>query len=112
MVKKGLLFITIICLMLSSKCATAQLSQGSNIQIKNSEVFSYPYDKVWKDVSNVERTAFESFLCLALLYVSRSEDQKGRLGFHAVFILILVYNLFFMIQSNLFHAGLLWLFKS
>lgn len=74
--------------------------------------FCLSYDKVWKDVSNVERTAFESFLCLALLYISRSEDPKGRLRFHAVFILILVYDLFFMIRSNLFHAGLLWLFKS
>ena len=73
---------------------------------------SLSFDKVWKDVSNVERQSYESFLCLMLLFASRPADNKGRIAIYAGVGVVLIYDLFFMIRTTMFHAGLTWLFKT
>ncbi len=73
---------------------------------------SLSFDKVWKDVSNVERQSYESFLCLMLLFASRPADNKGRIAIYAGLGIVLIYDLFFMIRTTMFHAGLTWLFKT
>ncbi len=72
---------------------------------------SLSFDKVWKDVSNVERQSYESFLCLMLLFASRPQDNKGRIAIYAGLAVLLIYDLFFMIRTTMFYAGLTWLFK-
>jgi hypothetical protein len=73
---------------------------------------SLSFDKVWKDVSNVERQSYESFLCLMLLFASRPADNKGRIAIYVGVGVVLIYDLFFMIRTTMFHAGLTWLFKT
>jgi hypothetical protein len=73
---------------------------------------SLSFDHVWKDVSNVERQSYESFLCLMLLFASRPADNKGKIAIYAGLGVVLIYDLFFMIRTTMFHAGLIWLFKS
>jgi hypothetical protein len=72
---------------------------------------SLSYNKVWADVSNVERQSYESFLCLMLLFASRPADNKGRIAIYAGLGVVLIYDLFFMIRTTMFYAGLTWLFK-
>lgn len=72
---------------------------------------SLSYKKVWTDVSNVERQSYESFLCLMLLIAIRPADNKGRFAIYAALGIVLIYDLFFMIRTTMFHAGLIWLFK-
>ena len=72
---------------------------------------SLSFAKVWADVSNVERQSYESFLCLMLLFASRPADNKGRIAIYAALGVVLIYDLFFMIRTTMFHAGLMWLFK-
>ena len=72
---------------------------------------SLSYNKVWADVSNVERQSYESFLCLMLLFVSRPADNKGRIAIYVGLGVVLIYVLFFMIRTTMFYAGLTWLFK-
>jgi hypothetical protein len=69
------------------------------------------WTKVWRDVSNVERQSYESFLCLALLFASRPADNKGRNVIYACVALVLIYVTFFMIRTDMLYAGLIWLLK-
>ena len=72
---------------------------------------SLSFNKVWSDVSNVERQSYEAFLCLMLLFANRPADNKGRIAIYAGLGVVLIYDLFFMIRTTMFHAGLTWLFK-
>ncbi len=72
---------------------------------------SLSFNKVWADVSNVERQSYEAFLCLILLFASRPADNKGRIAIFAGLGVVLIYDLFFMIRTTMFYAGLTWLFK-
>lgn len=72
---------------------------------------SLSYKKVWTDVSNVERQSYESFLCLMLLFAIRPADNKARFAIYAGLGVVLIYDLFFMIRTTMFHQGLIWLFK-
>jgi len=73
---------------------------------------SLSYKKVWTDVSNVERQSYEAFLCLMLLFASRPEDNKGRFAIYAALGVVIIYDLFFMIRTTMFHTGLIWLFRT
>ncbi len=82
---------------------------------------SLSYEKVWIDVSNVERLSYESFLCLGLLSATRvgaaglrpARLQSGKINIliYAAFALTLIYDLFIMMRSDMFKAGFLWLLK-
>jgi hypothetical protein len=72
---------------------------------------SLSYNKVWADVSNVERQSYESFLCLILLFASMTAEQKGKIAIYAGVAVVVIYDLFFMIRTTMFYAGLTWLFK-
>jgi hypothetical protein len=43
---------------------------------------------------------------------SRPADNYGRIAMYAGLGIVLIYNLFFMIRTTMFHAGLTWLFKT
>jgi hypothetical protein len=72
---------------------------------------SLSYDKVWINVSNVERQSYESFLCFALLWGTRPKLTKLNLLIYSASALILLYAFFIMIRSDALKAGLLWLLK-
>ncbi|HEY7160753.1 MAG TPA: hypothetical protein VH815_05810, partial [Acidobacteriota bacterium] len=73
---------------------------------------SLSYTKVWVDVSNVERQSYESFLCLMLLFASGPADNKSKFAIYAGLGIVVIYDVFFMIRTTMFHSGLIWLFKT
>ncbi|HSE40338.1 MAG TPA: hypothetical protein VLH08_06185 [Acidobacteriota bacterium] len=72
---------------------------------------SLSYDKVWIDVTNVERQSYESFLSLGLLYATRSKMNKLNIVLLIPLIAIVIYD-FIMVRSDAFKAGLFWLLKA
>jgi hypothetical protein len=73
---------------------------------------SLSYDKVWIDVSNVERQSYESFLCFALLFATRPKFGKLNVMIYGVGALVLIYDFFIMMRADALKAGVLWLLKS
>jgi hypothetical protein len=72
---------------------------------------SLSYDKVWLDVTNVERQSYESFLALGLIYATRPPAKKSHLILLIPLVTLLIYD-FFMTRTDAFKAGLLWVLKA
>jgi hypothetical protein len=73
---------------------------------------SLSYNKVWMDVSNVERQSYESFLCFTLLCATRPKLSKLNFLIVSVGALVFIYCFFIMFRSDALKAGLVWILKS
>jgi hypothetical protein len=72
---------------------------------------SLSYDKVWLDVTNVERQSYESFLAVGLVYATLPAFKKSHLVLLIPLIATVIYD-FIMVRSDAFKAGLFWILKA